>query len=82
MVEQATAIPNPLLVDGMVPGTPGTRRLRLHPAFDGMHDTIAGIFPRWLMPWLDWLGWPVKPRKVPDGGPCTRPSTTGSSWPM
>lgn len=77
MLEEAISIPHPLLVDGMEPSKPGTGRLRLHPAFDGMqhcevagmHDTIAGIFPRWLVPWLDWLGWPVKPRKVPDGAP-------------
>jgi len=77
MVEQATDIPHPLLVDGMEPGERGIGLLHLHPAFDGMqhcevagmHDTIAGIFPRWLVPRLGWLGWPVKPRAVPDGAP-------------
>ncbi|MCP1548422.1 MULTISPECIES: DUF2235 domain-containing protein [Methylorubrum] len=77
MVEEATTIPNPLLVDGMVPGEPGNGRLRLHPAADGMQhcevasmrDTIAGIFPRWLVPRLGRFGWPVKPRTVPPGAP-------------
>lgn len=77
MVEEATSIPHPLIVDGMEPGKPSTGRLRLHPASDGMQhcevagmqDTVAGIFPRWLVPWLDWLGWPERPRKVSDDAP-------------
>jgi hypothetical protein len=44
MVEQATSIPYPLLVDGIEPGKPGIGRLRLHPAFDGMqHCEVAGM---------------------------------------
>jgi uncharacterized protein (DUF2235 family) len=77
MVEEATTIPYPLLVDGMEPGKKGTGRLHLHPAFDGMlhcevagmHDTIAGIVPGWLLPLAGRLGWAVKPRHVPPGAP-------------
>ena len=72
MVGQATKIPDPLIVDGMEPGKPGTGRLHLHPAFDGMqhcevagmHDTIAGLFPAWLSRRLGWLGWPVQVREI------------------
>lgn len=75
MVGEATTIPNPLRVDGMAPGDDHTGRLHLNPAFDGiqhcevasMHDTIAGMFPSRLMPWLGRFGWPVKPRKVVAG---------------
>ncbi|MFF8799866.1 MULTISPECIES: DUF2235 domain-containing protein [unclassified Methylobacterium] len=75
MVEQATSIPYPLIVDGMAPGKDGFGRLRVHPASDGMqhcevagmHDTVAGIFPGWLARRLGWLGWPVQVRDVPDG---------------
>ncbi|GJE75121.1 MULTISPECIES: DUF2235 domain-containing protein [Methylobacteriaceae] len=74
MVEQATKIPDPLRVDGMVSGEPGTGRLHLHPASDGMqhcevagmHDSIAGILPRWLSRRMGWLGWPVKVREIPE----------------
>ena len=75
MVQQATSVPGPLVVDGMRPGEAGTGRLHLNPAFDGMqhcevasmNDTVAGIFPVWMMPALGWLGWPVESRKVVDG---------------
>ncbi|MCB4802205.1 hypothetical protein QO001_001466 [Methylobacterium brachiatum] len=74
MVGQATRIPAPLLVDGMDHERPGTGRLHLHPAADGMQhcevanmrDTIAGIFPGWAARRLGWLGWPVKVRDVPE----------------
>ncbi|TXM71410.1 DUF2235 domain-containing protein, partial [Methylobacterium sp. WL12] len=74
MVGQATRIPDPLLVDGMGLDKPGTSRLHLHPAANGMQhcevanmrDTIAGIFPGWLARRLGLLGWPVKIRDVPE----------------
>lgn len=74
MVGEATRIPGPLIVDGMETGKPGTGRLRLHSASDGMqhcevagmHDTIARIFPAWLSRHLGWLGWPVKVRDIPE----------------
>jgi hypothetical protein len=74
MVGQASRIPDPLLVDGKDHEKPGTGRLHLHPAANGMQhcevagmrDTIAGIFPGWLARRLGWLGWPVKIRDIPE----------------
>lgn len=72
MVGQATRIPDPLIVDGKEKGKPGTGRLQLHPASDGMQhcevagmdDITADLFPGWLARRLGWLGWPVKVRDI------------------
>ena len=74
MIEEATAIPDGLLVDGQA--RPGDARdipkLNLFPAADGlqhceiagMRDTIEGKMPRWLRRFAGGLGWETQVRKV------------------
>lgn len=81
MVQEATGIPYPLVIDGKRSWQDGTGRLRLHPAHDGMQhcevagmrDTIAGIVPRWSLWAFGWVGWPVEDRK-PDHDAPVHPS--------
>ncbi|WP_419951627.1 DUF2235 domain-containing protein [Methylobacterium sp.] len=81
MVQEATSIPGPLVIDGKRSWQDGTGRLRLHPAHDGMQhcevvgmrDTVAGIVPRWSLRAFEWVKWPVEDRE-PDHDAPVHPS--------
>lgn len=74
MIEEATAIPDGLIVDGQArPGdATDIPKLRLFPASDGvqhceivgMRDTIEGKVPKSLRRFTGRLGWEVQVRKV------------------
>lgn len=79
MIEQATEIPDPLIVEGQrkpgdATGIPG---LRLFPAADGvqhcevagMRDTVEAKLPKWVRQFAGNLGWAVRVRKINPDAP-------------
>lgn len=78
MVEEATGVPDGLIVDGQrEPGNAtGIPKLHLFPAADGvqhcevagMNDTLERRAPKWLRRWTGSLGWKVKIRDIPHNG--------------
>ena len=74
MIEEATGIPDGLLVDGQpMPGeATGIPKLHLFPSPDGvqhcevagMRDTVEAKVPRWLRRFAGGLGWEVKVREI------------------
>ena len=75
MVQEATGVPNGLIVDGQrVPGDAlSIPNLHLFPSADGvqhcevagMNDTLERRAPKWLRRWTGSLGWKVKIRDIP-----------------
>ena len=74
MIEEATSIPNPLLVEGQsrMGDANGIPKLNLFPACDGvqhcevagMRDVIESSVPKWLSGLTGKLGWEVQIRKI------------------
>jgi uncharacterized protein (DUF2235 family) len=79
MIEQATEVPDPLIVDGQptLGDANGIPKLHLFPASDGlqhceiagMRDAVERMAPKWLRRFTGSLGWKVKVREIPRDAP-------------